>query len=727
MPITQPGTTVRFGLFELDTEVQELHRGSVRIRLAKQPFDLLIALIEQPGEVISREALQQRLWPPDTFVDYDHGLNKTVRKLREVLGDSAESPRYIETIQRIGYRFIAPVTTVSKSVENSPVTEDAKSTENSSEPRLDTTSVPARLTRRRVFLLGGATLLGGGVIWLRRSLLGRSSERAMDVVLPLPVGTAAADPGHTLGAPVVAPNGAAAVVALTTDEGIFLYIRHLEADRLVRMEGTRGAGQPFWSPDSLHIGFFADSKLKRMPVAGGDAVTLCDAPVPRGGAWGISGVILFGLNFHGIYQILAAGGAATQITNLDKLAGENSHRNPAFLPDGARFLYLARTDDPEKRAIYTESLQSTSGRQRVGLADGEFALARDPETDSWYLLTQQAEKIVAQSFDVRRGKLTGVAHVLLDHRGTISASDTGILVTRTEQQMLARLLWFDREGRQLSTVGDADDYWNVAISPDGQRLAVVRHNFLTGQFRVWTASCERGLLEPLSESNHAAAAVWSRDSTTVYYTDIRQRKLLARQLSANSQEQVVMDLAGSQDVLVDDISAEGDIAIGELITNGDHAQIAWSLKRTHPEWRTVDASGQQGLHAKLSPDGKWLAFSSFDSGRSEIYVMKFPSGEQRRRISDRGGHTPRWRRDGRELFFVANDGGMMSVDLSARRTSDASPKKLFQTNLRLGSDRPLYDVTGDGQRFLMSDGGNRSSESNVELVLHWPSLLNNAT
>ena len=188
MPAKHPRTTVRFGLFELDPEARELYRGGIRIRLAKQPFDLLSALIECPGQVISREALQQQLWPPNTFVDYDHGLNKTVRKLREVLGDSAESPRYVETVQRIGYRFIAPVTWNTNSVESSPDPPLPPVTAQSTDTKPGVQKVPAELSRRTVFWLGGAAFLAGGV-WLRSTLRNPTRERAIHVALPLPAGT----------------------------------------------------------------------------------------------------------------------------------------------------------------------------------------------------------------------------------------------------------------------------------------------------------------------------------------------------------------------------------------------------------------------------------------------------------------------------------------------------------------------------------------------------------
>lgn len=719
-------TIVRFGEFEFDSTRGVLCRGGVVLKLQPQPFRVLQILLDRAPRIVTREELGEYIWGSEVHVDLEQSINFCVRQIRSILNDSASSPRFIDTLPKQGYRFIAEV------VRNgSPAAEVATPIE---EVRVDipiTELKPAvedrraGPTRRNLVLLGGAALLGGGGMWwMGRFFRGTARERAINVVLPLPAGTAAADPGHTLGPPVVAPDGTAVIVSLNTTEGSYLFMRRLDADHLVRMEGTRGGGQPFWSPDSLHVGFFADAKLKRMPVAGGSAITLCEASGPRGASWGSGGVILFGLNYRGIYQVPETGGAAALTTQLDAAAGENSHRNPVFLPDGLRFLYLARTDDPEKSALYKDSLKPASGRQRIGVADGEFALGRDPESDSWYLLSQQAGKIVMQAFDVRRGKLTGTSHVLLDREGTISCSDTGVLVIRTDQQMLTRLLWLDRDGRRLGVVGDAGDYWSVGISPDDKSLSTVRHNYLTGQFRVWTASCARGLLEPMSDSNHAIIAGWSSDSSTVYYTDTRRRKLIGHKISYSAPEEVVMNLEGRREILVEDVSPDGHIVIGELITDGAHSEIGWSVKKESPEWHSVGASGPLGLHAKLSHDGKWLAFASFETGRSEIYLIQFPEGLQRQRVSNDGGRMPYWRRDGKELFYVASDGGMMSVDLAAGNALQAAaPKKLFQSNFRQGSDRLLYGVSGDGQRFLEIDDESTARESDIEVVLHWPSLL----
>jgi serine/threonine protein kinase/Tol biopolymer transport system component len=584
------------------------------------------------------------------------------------------------------------------------------------------------LNRRTFVWTAAAAVVAGGGMWLAESLRKKTTLGVINVTIPLPQGAAAADPGRLLGPPAVAPDGSAVIVSLKTTEGSYLFIRRLDSNRLVRMEGTKSGYAPFWSPDSQHVGFFSDAKLKRMPVVGGSAVALCDAPEDRGGAWGRGGVIIFGLNHQSIFQVAESGGKVTQVTQLDKAAGENSQRYPVFLPDGNRFLYFARTDDLDKRVIYLESLDRKQARRRILIADGQFALGRDPESQSYYLLSQQAGKIAAQNFDVDRGELFGASHVLLDRAGTISVSDTGVLVIRTDDQQMSRLVWLDRTGRELGTLGKPTDYWSVDLSPDGRLALAVKHDYLSGQFKIWIASLSTGLLEPFSDSNHPSGPIWSRDSSTVYYTDFRQKKLLRRTVSPRGPEEVEAETDPAKLTYIDDISPDQRYVVAEFSADDAHFEAGWTdLKadlKTNPKWHLIGASGPEGLLPSFSPDGKWLAFASNQTGDSEIYLMDFPSGAQKRRISTNGGRQPRWRRDSKELFFLAGDGSMMSVETSGEGEARTEPpKQLFHSNLRVGDSKALYDVTSDGQRFLIIAGDIPYGDSDIEMVLNWPSLL----
>jgi DNA-binding winged helix-turn-helix (wHTH) protein/Tol biopolymer transport system component len=715
----------RFEDFEFDSSRGILCRRGAALKLQPQPFRALQILLERAPRIVTRDEIARHIWGNEVHVDLEQSINFCIRQIRSALDDSASNPRFIETLPKQGYRFIHEVI------------QDGSAQIETSAAEISVVSAPlsvagargwhAHLDRRNFMLLGGAAALGvTGLslgLWLNR----RSRESAVNVVLSLPAGAAAADPGHILGPPVVAPDGSAVIVSLATSDGNFLYIRRLDTDRLVRMEGTHDGTQPFWSPDSLQVGFFADAKLKRMTIAGGSAITLCDAPGPRRGAWGRGKIILFGLNYHGLYKVSENGGEAAQATRLDTSLGENSHRNPVFLPDGFRFLYFARTNDAEKRAIYMDSLEATIGRKRIGVVDSNFTLALDPEENTWYLLSEQAGRTMMQAFDMRQGALSGTPRLLLNKAGTISVSDTGALVIRTDPETLTRLVWSDRSGSEMGKVGETGDYWSVAISPDDKSLLTLRHDGLTGQFNVWTSSGDRGLLEPLANSE-ALTAHWSGDSSTIYYTNLRRHALLSRKLSLQKPADILMNLSGDRTVLVEDISFDGRYVIAQLITHGAVSEIAWSEIKQSPVWHSIGASGPVGLRAKLSPDGRWLAFDSNETGRSEVYVTDFPGTSFRQRISTDGGRTARWRRDAKELFYVANDETLMSVPLTLGSVLKATPpQKLFRANFRGGSDGPLYDVSGDGQRFLHIDAEGTPEQGEIRLVLHWPSLVTQTT
>jgi DNA-binding winged helix-turn-helix (wHTH) protein/Tol biopolymer transport system component len=677
-----------------------------------QPARLLVLLVQRRGELVTREELRSELWPGDTFGDFDHGLNNAVNRLREALGDSAASPRYIQTAPRRGYRFIAEV-----SAEGTLSTETQPS-ENESEPlpvQITGASASIGLSRRTFLWAAAAFASIGSVAWFagRR----RRLPAAMSVAVPLVDGAMAADVGQLLGAPVIAPDGSEIVVSLSTSDGAYLFRRPLKSNHMIRMEGTQSASLPFWSPDSHHIGFFADGQLKRTPAFGGSFVILCDVVEPRGGCWN-GDTILFAPNLRGIFQIGATGGTAVPVTVLDVGAGENSHRFPVFLPDGNRFLYFSRSSSLGKRGIYLESLDHRQPRRRVLVADGQFALGAIPDSSQHFLITQQASKLVAQGFDCDSGKVFGAEHILLDHAGQVSASDTGALALRTDAQVRSTLVWRDREGRHLGILGKPDDYWQAAISPDGRFVAIVRHDALTGIFRAWTACLANGQMEVLSDADHVDSVAWTHDGKMLYYIDFVQRKLFRRSVDPRGPEEFVQSIANGDNIC--GLSPDGLTVIVERSKDGIHSVIEWSAI-SPLQWHLIDSNGFVG-NTGLSPDGRSLAFGSNSSGRMEVYLAGFPSMKNLRRVSVDGGSCPRWRQDSEELFYIAEDQSLMCLDASERNRG-MRPKPLFRTALANATRSPLYDVASDGSRFLLLERDSSISESDVELLLNWPSLL----
>ena len=733
--------TLRFGEFELDPSRGVLSARGQIIKLQPQPFTVLLVLLDNAPNLVTREQLGSAVWGGDVFVDLDQSLNYCIRQVRLALDDSASKPRFIDTLPKQGYRFIFPVSRHFPSVmlpENldnettahgSAISADAGLPHVSSGTVESNVSVTKNVLSRRTFaLLAGGTLgaIGAGA-WIGELTHRRKRPEAIQVVLPLPDQTVAADPSRLLGPPAISPDGRVVVVSLLKGTNFQLYVRRLDSTQFVPIKGTEDGRQPFWSPDSQHIAFFANAKLMRMAAVGGSPAVLCDASEARGGSWGTKGKIIFGLNQQSIFEVSADGGKPRLVTRLDLAAEENSHRYPLFLPDGNRFLYFARTDNLDGRAIWMATLDDQEPRRRLTICDGQFALGLNPDVLSYSLLTQQSGKVVEQTFDLDRGELVGASRVLLNRASVFSVSTTGVLVLRTNQQDLSRLVWCDRLGKRGNTLGPDADYWGVDIAPNDRLVIANRHDALNGHFRLWLATLGTGLIEPFSDTVHASNAIWSADSNSLFYGDSRQHTLLYRTLSPRSEETALLS-AHAKGLFITDIANNRQFTVGEIASSNAHSEVGWMElqpgQKSGGVWHPIGGEGAFALLPRLSPDGRWLAYPSNQSGNLELYLMDFPNGVQHRRVSLSGGRMPRWRGDGKELFFLGADGYLMALPLpNSGKLDDAAPVKMFYGNLRLGSYESLYDVSSDGQRFLLIERVSQPDDSYLGMVLNWPSLL----
>src|SRR5690348_2409221 len=306
-----PSDRWRFGQFEIDLSTGELRKSGLRIHIQDQPLRILGALLERAGEVVTREELRERLWPSETFVNFERSLNAAVAKLRQVLADSAEKPRYIETMARRGYRFVAPVEAsppLPKAVEPAVYPAAVKAVG----------SVPRRERKRWVLPAVAAILLilvSAGFYLLKRRPFASSKTDAVSFAVVPPVGTTI----HAASA--VSPDGSkVAFVAVDPSGHRTLWVRTLSSESAVRLDNTDGALMPFFSPDSQNIGFFADGKVKRISISGGSPQTLCDQSQAAGGTWNQDNIILFS-QVGRLYRVSAAGGAAVQLTEPDQTPG----------------------------------------------------------------------------------------------------------------------------------------------------------------------------------------------------------------------------------------------------------------------------------------------------------------------------------------------------------------------------------------------------------------------
>ena len=514
-----------------------------------------------------------------------------------------------------------------------------------------------------------------------------------------------------------------------------LGLRTVDSQDVRILPGTEGASLPFWSPDSRFIGFFADGKLKKIDVAGGPAVTLSDAPTPRGGTWSKNGVIVFSpANNSGLFRIPAAGGDVTPVTTPDQTLSEMSHRNPWFLPDGRHFLYTAGSPKPENVAIYIGDLDSKT-RTRVMAANSNASYA------AGFLLYVREQILMAQPFDAAKLSTTGdpvpIAGSVgynndgLATRGLFSVSEGGALAyvsggfftNFSSATDIVQLTWFDRTGKALGTTGAPGIQSRGAISPDGRSVAVGRRDPRDPFLDIWIDDLIRGTATRFTfgpRSNNSP--VWSPDGGHIAFAsnrDGRLWKVYQKNTSAGAEDRELDKDALSKQP--DDWSSDGRYVIEETLdiskSGTDICVLPLFGDRKAFPYLHTDSNEH---HAKLSPNGQWLAYVSDETARNEVYVETFPNPGGKWRISTNGGSLPVWSRNGRELFFLGADRKMMAVELKGGSKFEAGvPKFLFNTPLDASG---WFDVGKDG-RFLLPVQTEPPASVPVTVVANWTAGL----
>src|SRR5467141_50450 len=496
--------------------------------------------------------------------------------------------------------------------------------------------------------------------------------------------------------------------------------------------GTQGASYPFWSPDGKFIGFFADGKLKKVDASGGQTQVLCDAPNGRGGAWNRDGVIVFTPDgVGGLSRVSSLGGSPVEMTKPDTSRFEWSHRWPVFLPDGKHFLYLAAnfSGHLENNAIFLGSLDSQERRLLVSTS------ANAAYSEPGYLVYLRDRTLVAQPFDRRRYVLSGEPHTLSDEvlyfptvdRAVFSVSSAEVLVTQTGKgASLSQLMWFDRSGKLAGTVGMPGSYDNVRLSPDGHRVATDQTDPDGRKVDIWIHDPARGTARRLTfDPALDQTPVWSPDGKQILFSSNRTAsiQLILRNADGAGPEEQVADPGASGSVVVEvwDWSRDGKYV---LFKKGNELwYLSWPQRVTKPllqaKWTL--------RNAQFSPDGRWMAYASNETGNMEIYVSPFSSGNGKWQISSGGGQEPRWRQDGKELFYVSAEGKMMAVAVTTGASFESgSPVALFQTHRRQpvsSQDVFSYDVSGDGQRFLIATKVDEPNAAPLSILLNWASEI----
>jgi eukaryotic-like serine/threonine-protein kinase len=582
-------------------------------------------------------------------------------------------------------------------------------------------TAPARRTREALAWLIAVALvviLIAGAIWWRNS---KPSVETMYFPAPLPF------PAKDI---AVAPNGhtIALVAYQESARRNVLWIYELGSHGARSLADTEGASYPFWSSDGRSLAFFADARLKKLEVSGGPVQTICDAPSGRGGTWNKDGVIVLAPATNaGLYRVSASGGTPTRISTLDMNSGADSLRWPVFLPDGKHYLYLAANFTGRKgvNAIFVGSLDSNEKHFVVDTtANAAYAAPG-------YLLFYRDKTLLAQSFDLKRFALTGEAITILPEiqylpqvkRAVFAVSDQGLLVAQSGAgAALSHLVWFDRKGNAVGSVGNPEVYGNVFLAQNGRWLAVDKTDMESLNTDIWTYELQHDSAKRLTfDPALDAVPIWSPDATQFVFASDRQL-LFALYLKdsdgAHDEKSIVHDDVAD---FPSDWSRDGKYILYYRGTDLYFVTFPGLKSSLFLKAPSTLRNGQ------FSPDGKWVAYASNETGKWEIYVTSFPDARGRWQVSSAGGEQPRWRGDGKELFYLSLDGKMMATPVTTGAHFDAGTAvALFQSTPRqpiLVYDLFVYDVSRDGQRFLINTQVKQAESAPMSVVLNWPAKL----
>jgi Tol biopolymer transport system component/predicted Ser/Thr protein kinase len=592
---------------------------------------------------------------------------------------------------------------------------------------------PARRTSGAALPWVLATLLSLGIIGMAVRLLQHrapAEEAAMLALLPPEITSFI----HL----AMSPDGRHLAFTARDSAGkIQLWVRPLNSLAARVVEGTEGAAFPFWSPDSRFIAFNAEGKLKKIDLNGGPAQTICAAGSSRGGSWNAGGTIIFteGSNSP-LMKVPAAGGALEPLTQLDKTKEERSHRWPFFLPDGRHYLYAVRSGQPAFAGIYAGALGSKTRTRLAPEVSNPAYVSADSGPGTLFFV--RGDVLMAQPFDADKLITTGEAAPLTERigfspgfsQGAYSVSQSGALVfTSVLPTENVTLSWFDRTTKPLGNIAEPGNNMLPLLSPDNRRLAYFNMDPQAGELDLSTLDLTRGVV---SHFGHAAGgAVWAPDNRRLAFAPNRDGPgetpdILEKDASgAQGEEKVLVKSAGEPC----DWTADGRF----LLFRKGHSYWILPLSEGRPGKPFLFRDHAGGRSAVFSPDAKWIAYVSTESGKQEIYAEAFSgTGAQGRpvrrwQISNNGGVLPNWRHDGKELFFLSTgsvESRVMAVEIKSDPSGlePSAPKPLFGVHLS-NVLAPGLAVTADGQRFLVSVAGAPSEATPATVILNWPAVV----
>lgn len=551
----------------------------------------------------------------------------------------------------------------------------------------DATRVSGTLARRTWVLWSLAALALG---LLLASVFLAPSQRAPEAQTPARLEITM--PSHmqidSIDTAEISPDGRKVAIGALVQGRYQLFMRDLASAQVTSL-GDMEATRPFWSPDSQFVGFFASGKLMRASISGGPARELADAKersFAASATWG-RGVILYGASDGSIVQVPDTGGTPTRVATLPWDPGKLTFNWPQFLPDGRRFL-VTRVGDP---APHVASLDEP-GLQKLS-HDGSRA-----DFGAGHLLFFRGSGAYARAFDPARAEFIGTEVLLAEHAEFLSVSDTGRVLYGVGEIVPSRLTWFDRAGRPTGHVGEVREYLQMVLSPLGKRATVVQSDPRRPErnYELWDVELATGHFSKLI--THPAGAsdpAWSPDERHLAFTSARSGTggVYIKDINTGTEEPLVLR---NEIVTADEWTPDG-----KFIIFRNEGRAVWSLAITgdRTQRMLVDTPYRED-EVHVSPNGRWVAFNSDLSKTWQVYVARFPDFTSQRLISGSGGVQPQWRADGRELFYLALDGSLMSVPFTEAGPVGVRPTVLFRTRFEVNPSQPQYAVSRDGARFL---------------------------
>ncbi len=730
----------KFGAYLFIPQTGDLTKHGLPLKVQRKPQQILQALLEHPGETVSRHELHARLWQSDTFVDFDQGLNVAIKKLRDALCDSAEQPRWVETVSGSGYRFIGTVEALDEaplsvpvaaalddkasSVGTRPVQQIETKPDWATAPTGQAASDSARFGRpgkvhaRWVAVASAALLLAAFVAGLTVVRPG-PKPKPLRASIAFPDDVALVASGDNAGL-ALSPDGTRLVFSAAGPDGqTILWSRLMESLAAERIPGTEGGSFPFWSPDGASLGFFAGGELKRLNLAGGTIIAVCGAPNGRGGTWSRDNIILFAPDVRSpIHEVAANGGKPVPLTTL--AGGQfTTHRWPVLLPDGKHFVFMAANHDllSNPAAIYLGSLD---GGEPKFLTDAESNAI--PISDA--LLFVSGNKLMSRHLDVRTATLQANATIVAE----AVERDSGMWYanfTATPAALLYRpgldatsghvLSWFDSDGHRIRD-GERGPYFSLSLAPNGTMVAVVCGD---PDMNICLVR-EDGAVTRITDAPINYPPAWSPDSSKVAYGTHRHQgryEIVVRSLASGSPERVIMHSASGlsanswhpdgQHLLV----SRDDGGKGELLVLDERSgEVRNYLPRTPGL-----------LNGQISPDGQWIAYQSRNSGSDEVYISSYPAPAITYRVTTTGGAGPRWRGDSRELYLLGPAKTLYAVTITPESggLKIGGPHPLFQPPMLPSPwDQWSFDVNRAGTRFVIATVGDEN-RSQLVLVIGW--------